>query len=229
MSTQINKKYMKKLAIGVMLVGFQMAFAQISRKVGEFSTLKVYDKISVTIIPSNENRVESNADDTSLETVNKNGELKIKMAPTQLLQGERVFVKVYYQNINDIQASQGSKVDSDAALKTRMLTLTSNEGSKIKLDIDTGKLNVKTNSGGEITVKGNAENQDIIVNSGGKFSGQHLNAHSATVTANAGGIAEVFASGSVDAKTRAGGIIDVYGDPDERKFKNVIGGKINFK
>jgi hypothetical protein len=220
---------MKKLAIGVMLVGFQLAFAQISRKVGEFSSLKVYDKITVTLIPSNENRVESNVEDTSLETVNKNGELKIKMAPAQILQGDRVSVKVYYQNINDIQASQGSKVDSDKTLKARMLTLTSNEGSKINLDIETGKLNVKTNSGGEITVKGDADSQDIIVNSGGKFYGQNLDSQSATVTANAGGIAEVFASGSVDAKTRAGGIIDVYGDPDDRKFKNVIGGKINFK
>lgn len=220
---------MRKLAVGLMVIGFQLSFAQISRKVGEFSSLKVYDKITVTIIPSNENRVESNSDDASLETVNKNGELKIKMAPAQILQGDRVSVKVYYQNINDIQASQGSKIDSDTTLKTRMLTLTSNEGSKINLDIETGKLNVKTNSGGEITVKGNADSQDIIVNSGGKFYGQHLDSQSATITANAGGIAEVFATGSVDAKTRAGGIIDVYGDPDDRKFKNVIGGKINFK
>ncbi len=220
---------MKKLAIGVMLVGFQLAFAQISRKVGEFSSLKVYDKITVTLIASNENKVESDSDNTSVETVNKNGELKIRMAPAKILQGNQVSVKVYYQNINDIQASQGSMISSNEALKTRMLTLTSNEGSKINLTVDTGKLNVKTNSGGEINVKGSADNQDIVVNSGGKFYGRNLESQSATITANAGGIAEIFATESVDAKTRAGGIIDVYGDPNDRKFKNVIGGKINFK
>ena len=220
---------MRKIAVGLMLVGFQWSFAQISRKVGEFSTLKVYDKITVTIIPSNENRIESNYDDASLETVNKNGELKIRMAPVKTLQGDQVSVKVYYQNINDIQASQGSIVSSNETLKARMLTLTSNEGSKINLDVDTGKLNIKTNSGGEITVKGNADNQDIIVTSGGKFYGQNLDSQSATVSTTAGGVADIFASESVDAKTRAGGIINVYGDPNERKFKNVIGGKINFK
>lgn len=220
---------MKKIAIGIMLVGFQFSFAQISRKVGEFSSLKVYDKITVTIIPSTENRVESNSDDASLETVNKNGELKIRMAPVKTLQGDQVTVKVYYQNINDIQASQGSVVGSSETLKARMLTLTSNEGSKINLDVDTGKLNVKTNSGGEITVTGNADNQDIVVTSGGKFNGQTLDSQSATVSTTAGGIADVFASESVDAKTRAGGIINIYGDPEERQYKNVIGGKINFK
>jgi hypothetical protein len=220
---------MKKIAVGLMLVGFQFSFAQISRKVGEFSTLKVYDKITVTIIPSNENKVESDYDDASLETVNKNGELKIRMAPAKILQGDQVSVKVYYQSLNDIQASQGSIVNSNDTLKAGMITLTSNEGSKINLGVDTGKLNVKTNSGGEITVNGNADNQDIIVNSGGKFNGQKLDSQSATVTANAGGVAEVVATESVDAKTRAGGTINVYGDPNNRKFKNVIGGKITFK
>ena len=39
----------------------------------------------------------------------------------------------------------------------------------------------------------------------------------------------VNVSDAVNATTRAGGIIDIYGDPDERNVKNVIGGKINFK
>ena len=220
---------MKKIAVAFMIVGFQFSFAQFTRNVGEFSSVKVYDKITVIIVPPNENKVESDTDDANVETVNRNGELRIKMTPTKILQGNQVSVKVYYQNINDIQASQGSIVSSTETLKTKMLTLTANEGSKINLDIDTGKLNVKTNSGGEITVKGNADNQDIIVTSGGKFNGQNLESESATVSTTAGGVADVFASESVDAKTRAGGIINVYGDPNDRKFKNVIGGKINFK
>ncbi|WP_226064138.1 head GIN domain-containing protein [Kaistella polysaccharea] len=220
---------MKKVAVGLMLGLFQLSFAQFSRNVGEFNSLKVYDKITVVLIPSSESKVESTSGDADVETVNKNGELKIRMAPTRLLQGDQVSVKVYYQNLNDIQASQGSTVSSPETTEAKMLTLTSNEGSKIILDINTGKLNVKTNSGGEIKVTGNADYQDIVVNSGGKFNGQTLESQSATVTANAGGIADVFATEAVNATTRAGGIIDVYGDPEDRKFKNVIGGKITFK
>ena len=220
---------MKKIALGLMLVGFQLSFAQFTKNVGEFSSLKVYDKITVIIVPSNENKVESDTDDASVETINRNGELRIKMMPTKILQGDKVTVKVYYKNLNDIQASQGSSVSSKETWKANMLILTANEGSRINLEIETGKLNVKTNSGGEVVVTGSADHQDIVVNSGGKFNGQNLESQSATVTSNAGGVAEVFATESVDAKTRGGGVIDVYGDPDDRKFKNVIGGKINFK
>ncbi|MDQ0476897.1 head GIN domain-containing protein [Chryseobacterium sp. MDT2-18] len=218
---------MKKIAVGLMMFVMQYSFAQVTRNVGEFSSLKVYDKINVVIIPSNQNKVE--AESADVETVNKNGELKIRMAPVRILQGNQVSVKVYYQTLNDLQASQGSSISSTETLKSKMLSLTANEGSRITLGIDTGKLNIKTNSGGEIKVSGKADHQDIVVNSGGKFNGQNVESQSATVAANAGGIAEVFASESVNATTRAGGIIDVYGDPDDRKFKNVIGGKITFK
>ncbi|MCZ2085846.1 MULTISPECIES: head GIN domain-containing protein [unclassified Kaistella] len=218
---------MKKIVVGLMMIVMQYSFGQVTRNVGEFSSLKVYDKIIVELIPSNENKFEAETDD--VETVNKNGELKIRMAPARMLPGTPPSVKVYYQSLNNLQASQGSSISSSGTVKAKMLSLTANEGSKIDLGINTGKLNVKTNSGGEINLTGKADNQDIIVNSGGKFYGKKLDAQSATVTANAGGIAEVFATEWVDATTRAGGNIDVYGDPDDRKFKNVIGGKITFK
>jgi hypothetical protein len=110
-----------------------------------------------------------------------------------------------------------------------MLTLASNEGSVIELPVKTSKLNIKTNSGGEIKLSGVADNQDIVVNSGGKYFGETVESENTTVTANAGGVAIVTATGSVNATTRAGGIIDIYGDPEDRKVRNVIGGKINFK
>ena len=220
---------MKKVVIGLMLGVFQLSFGQFSRNVGEFSSLKVYGKIDVVLVPSSESKVESTASDSEIETINKNGELRIRMTPSKILQGDKVAVTVFYENLNDIQANLSSTVSSPETAKAKMLRLSSNEGSKIVLNVNTGKLNIKTNSGGEINVTGRADYQDIIVNSGGKYHGQSLESESATVTANAGGIAEVFATETVDATTRAGGIIDVYGDPADRKYKNVIGGKVNFK
>lgn len=219
---------MKNILGSVMLVACQFAFAQSTRNVGEFSSLKVYNKINVVLVQSNESRVETENNDPDIETINKNGELKIKLSPAKILSGEQVSVKVFYEKLNDIQASQGSSVSSSDNLDTNMLSLTSNEGSRINLNIDTSKLNIKTNSGGEIKITGSADNQDVIVNSGGKYFGKEVDSQNTTVTANAGGMAEVNVSDSVNATTRAGGIIEVYGDPADRKVKNIIGGKINF-
>lgn len=220
---------MKNILGSLMLVVCQFSLAQSVRNVGEFSSLKVYNKINVTLIQSNESKVETESNNPDIETINKNGELRIKMSPAKILLGDQVSVKVYYEKLNDIQASQGSSISSPDDLNNNMLSLTSNEGSKIDLNIDTSKLNIKTNSGGEIKLSGTADNQDVVVNSGGKYFGRSVESQNATVTANAGGIAEVNVAESVNATTRAGGVIDIYGDPADRKIKNVIGGKINFK
>ena len=211
-----------------MLVACQMAFAQSTRNVGDFSSLKVYNKINVTLIGSNESKVETEENDPDIETVNKNGELKIKLSPAKILSGDQVSVKVFYEKLNDIQASQGSSISSSEELDANMLSLTSNEGSKVNLNLDVSKLNIKTNSGGEIKISGTADNQDVVVNSGGKYFGKEVKSQNTKVTANAGGVAEVNVSESVNATTRAGGIIEIYGDPADRKIKNIIGGKINF-
>lgn len=220
---------MKKLAGIFLIAAVQMVFSQSTRNVGDFSSLKVYDKIKVELIPSDDSKVEISGPESDVETVNKNGELKIRMTPTKVLQGNQVTAKVYYQSLNDIQASQGSAVNSSENVESNMLSLTANEGSAISLSVDASKLNIKINSGGAIKVSGNADSQDIIVNSGGKYNAQSVESSNVTVTTNAGGFAEIYVTDSVQATTRAGGIIDIYGDPNDRKVKNVIGGKINFK
>ena len=220
---------MNKLFGGFLFIFSQFFFAQSARNVGDFSSLKVYDKISVVLIHSTENKVETDRENADLETVNKNGELKIRMAPAKILQGNQVSVKVFYKNLNDIQASQGSVISAEGEVESNMLSLTSNEGSSINIAVNSKTLSAKLNSGGEITVTGNAGHQEILVNSGEKFLGKNIESESASVTTNAGGFAEVNVTDSVNATTRAGGVIDIYGDPNDRKVKNVIGGKINFK
>ena len=220
---------MNKLFGGFLFIFSQFFFAQSARNVGDFSSLKVYDKISVVLIHSTENKVETDRENEDLETVNKNGELKIRMAPAKILQGNQVSVKVFYKNLNDIQASQGSVISAEGEVESKMLSLTSNEGSSINIAVNSKTLSAKLNSGGEITVTGNAGHQEILVNSGAKFLGKNIESESASVTTNAGGFAEVNVTDSVNATTRAGGVIDIYGDPNDRKVKNVIGGKINFK
>ena len=217
---------MKKIIFGLFVVLSQVAYSQTSKNFGDFNSVKAYDRINVTLVKSSENRVEIKGDD--VEIVNKNGELKIRMIPTKIMQGDKVFVTVYYEDIDEIQASQGSKISSED-LESKKLSITSNEGSVLNLYVDTHLLNVKANSGGIINISGTAETQDVLVNSGASYNGEDLKSEITSVTANAGGTAEIYASKTINATTRAGGNIEVYGSPKNRNTKNVIGGRIDFK
>ena len=72
-------------------------------KILEISAVKVYDRINVTLVKSSENKIQVKGDDPDVEIVNKNGELKIRMIPTKLMQGDKSEVTVFYEDINEIQ------------------------------------------------------------------------------------------------------------------------------
>ncbi|TGN24288.1 head GIN domain-containing protein [Empedobacter tilapiae] len=222
---------MKNIVLSaVALFGSSFAFAQEEINVGDFNILKVYDKIPVELISSNKNIVEVDGINSSdVQVENNKGELKIKMTGTKLMQGGEATVKVYYTSLYEIQASQGSRIHSDDVIKSQALYLTSNEGSSIKLPINTGKLEVKINSGAEVILTGDTESQTVIANSGGKYYSKTLNSDKASLTTNAGGVIEARVEKSVEVKTRAGGVIDIYGNPTQRNQKKIAGGKINFK
>ena len=68
---------MKKLGIIAFVFLSQITNAQVSRNLGDFDEVKVFDKITVKLISSSENKVVITGDRADeVETVNKNGELK---------------------------------------------------------------------------------------------------------------------------------------------------------
>ncbi len=213
------------LATSVFLIS-QFSFAQ-SKEITAFTSLKVFDKIPVQLVSSDSYKAEVSgtmADD--VEFVNSGNELRIRMKPTKLLQGDDVKILLYYQDISDIQASQGAKISSADIVKSSKLGLTSNEGSQIDLNVNAKVIEGKVNTGGLLKVSGNTDSQSVVVNTGGKYDGQSLQTQITSITTNAGGKASVNAVESVDATTRAGGIIDIYGKPKSKNDKKIAGGKI---
>jgi hypothetical protein len=206
----------------------QFSFAQ-TKDVGAFTSLKVFDKIPVELVSSSSYKAElsgSKAED--IEFVNSGSELKVRMKTTKLLQGDDVKVVLYYKDIQNIQASQGARISSSNTVKSTKLDLTSNEGSQIDLNVDTSVIEGKINTGGILKLAGNSDSQSVVINTGGQYDGKDLNTQITSVTTNAGGKASVTATKSVDATTRAGGVIDVYGNPQTKNEKKVVGGKINY-
>lgn len=205
-------------------------YAQITKNLGDFSNVRVFDQLTVLLVKANENKIViSGHDSEDVEIVNKGNDLKIRMKFTKMLQGDDISITLYYKNIDQIEASEGSFVSSQDTFKGIAFELNAKEGSQIKVNLDVDKLKAKVNSGAEIHVKGNAKNQDISITSGGKFFARDLTTAQTSVKISAGGEAEVFATDFVDAITTAGGIIDVYGSPKQVNQKNTAGGDINIR
>ena len=218
---------MKKLVIIAFVLLSQLTNAQVSRNLGDFDEVRVFDKINVKLISSSENKVVVTGDRADeVETVNKNGDLKIRMPFPQLLAGNNIVVKLYFKNIESISASEGSYISSETEFKQTILSLNSMSGAEINIDVNVDKVNVKANAGGIITLSGKAKNQDVVITSGGILKAKDLHTTQTSISVSAGGKAEINATTLVDAKVKAGGSIFIYGKPKQINKEVSIGGTI---
>lgn len=221
---------MKYYRLIVFLLLAQIGFSQetITKNLGDFDAVKVFDKITLQLIPSEESKIElSGKNSSEVEIVNNKGELKVRMPIGKFLSGEDVTALLYYKNIQSLDACEGSYVSSEKAIKQISFSLNSKEGAEIKLKLDVQKLSIRATSGGIINLEGTAKNQDIIISSGGVLNAKDFQTEQTNVAISAGGTADIRASELVDAKVRAGGTITVFGKPKQINQKTVLGGSIN--
>ncbi|MBD3725341.1 MAG: DUF2807 domain-containing protein [Flavobacteriaceae bacterium] len=206
---------------------FSIGFSQTEKKLGDFTKVTTFDQIDLQLIQSTENKIIINGSDANeVEVINKNGELKIRMPFTKLLQGDHISVTLYYTNLEAVEANEGSRIASNDVFSGSHFDIILKEGSEIKLQLNVDKLTARTANGSILIVKGKADFTDILVNSGAKYEADELESKQTTITANAGGIAKIHATDYVNAKVRAGGDILIFGKPKQIDQKVIAGGNI---
>ncbi|MEM6684150.1 MAG: head GIN domain-containing protein [Bacteroidota bacterium] len=209
-----------------------MAIAQkpIEREVGDFEEVKVFDLIEINLIKSDENKVViTGADTEDVEIVNKRGKLKIRMKFDRIFDGSQTFVEVYYKNVDIIDANEGAIIVANETMTQPYLKLKTQEGGKIIANLEVDNLDSRAVTGGVIEASGTVKHQEIVLNTGGIYEGKELLTEQTKVKVSAGGEAYVSASVLADAKVRAGGYIEIHGDPTTIKKDKVFGGKIRVK
>ena len=218
---------MKNIASILMVFITALGFSQVTKNLGEFDSVSVFDKISVQLIDSNENRIEITGSRASdVEIVNKNGTLKIRMAVKNILDGEDVAVKLYFKDINEISANEGSYVICDTLIKQTAMKVETKEGAEVRLNLDVKKANLRAVTGGILKIKGKATNSDVSIGTGGVLQAEDLQTVQTSIKITTGGEADIRASELVDAKVRAGGNITIYGSPQQINKSITLGGTI---
>ncbi|MBE0392491.1 hypothetical protein HNQ02_000812 [Flavobacterium sp. 7E] len=221
---------MKKVFILAIAFVMQTAVAQVTKNLGDFNTVKVYDKLNVKLIAGSENKVIiSGSREQEVEAVNNNGELKLRMPFPKLLSGNDIKIQLYYKKIDGVDANEGAYVSSDDTFDATIMDLNAREGAEIHLILDVDKVNIKSVTGGIITLQGKATNQEVTIMTGGVLESKDLMTNQTTISVSAGGSAEVNASVLVDAKVKAGGSVYIYGKPKQINKKTVLGGTIEEK
>tara|TARA_B110001452_G_scaffold266158_1_gene272312 strand:- start:39 stop:713 length:675 start_codon:yes stop_codon:yes gene_type:complete len=223
---------MKKSSFILVLFFNFLVFSQppVSKTIGEFSKLKVYDLINVELIQSSENKIEIFGENSkNVSIIQKNNTLKIRMEVSKFFKGEDTVVKLFYTKINTIDVNEGAKVVSETPIQQYEIELKAQEGGEITVPVKTKVLTIKSISGGKIQVHGTSKSQNININTGGVYKGEKLQAQFSKIKIKAGGSAEVRSSDLIDVKIFAGGFLTIFGQTTNTKQNNIFGGKIIYK
>ena len=223
---------MKKALFILFLLLNSFLFSQtpITRTLGEFKEIKVYDLINVDLIKSTENKITISgkfAEDVNV--IQKNNILKIRMKLKKMLNGAQTNVKVYYTDLDIIDANQGAVITSNDLIKQYELILKAQEGAYISVNAETKRTEIKSVTGSTIITSGTTSKQDIKIATGGVYKGSSFSAENTELSIKTGGKANVRTSNVLEVKIFSGGDVYIYGTPKQLKQRKIFGGRIIFK
>lgn len=221
---------MKKLLFVIAIFSSSILISQttVTKELGDFDKLKVYNGIEVELIKSDEQKVEITGEKAEkVKVKNSNNVLKLTLKFPDLSADGKVNVKLYYKKpIKIIDGNEGATI-TGKNIEQQQLEVKSQERAFINLVIKTKHLKVKSSSGGIIKLTGSSKNQDIDVDLYGIYHGYGLTVSDNTsIRAGSGAKAEVSAGETLNAKVSFGGSIFYKGNPEVIKDKKVAGGII---
>nr|WP_298923481.1 head GIN domain-containing protein [uncultured Allomuricauda sp.] len=222
---------MKIVKVLLLLFSFHALCAQeekITQELEKFTEVKGFDGLSINLIKSDVNKaVVTGANTKKVAIVNNAGVLKLRMEIDKIFSGYRTFIDLYHtEELKVIDVNEDARISSEEAFIQGVLELKAQEGGELVINCQTEQLLIKAITGGEIAVTGFSDNQDVIINTGGIYDGKGFKTKYTTITVNAGGNAEIYATEYVKANVKAGGEVLVYGDPLKMDEKTVFGGKV---
>ncbi|HAI37693.1 MAG TPA: hypothetical protein DCM40_05990, partial [Maribacter sp.] len=172
-----------------------------------FTELQVYDRISVTLVKGEENKIEIPLEHKKDLSITENdARLRLKMCSGESVLNSTLSLKLYYtEALSIIDANKNSRIISTGLVIGTDLAIEAQDASTITLNIAYNNVSAKSTSGSEIKLSGTSTNQEVIINTGGKLFNKTLKTKNSTVIVLSGGSAEVYASEAVIAKVKAGG------------------------
>lgn len=210
---------------------FTTAQEKITKKIGNFTTVKAYNGIELELIKANEQQLEiTGSKANKVKIKNINGTLKLSLKFPEISADGHAIVKLFYnKNLQVIDANEGATI-TGKNIKQEKLEVRSQEKAFINLVVDVQELEVKTSTGGIIKLTGSTNNQTVDLDLYGMYHGYKMKvSNKSKVFAGTGAKAEVNSGKVLTAKVSFGGTIFYKGNPETIKDKKVAGGVIEKK
>ena len=208
-----------------------------TRQVSNFNGIKVSTGIDLYITMGTTEEVKIVADDEIIDdliTEVKDGTLRIYMKQSNSWfnwnsgnQTRKAYVTV--KDLQEIQASSGSDVNSENTLNGENLKVSASSGSDVTLDIHYKNFSLDASSGSDAKISGKTKNFEAEASSGSDIKAQDLESTICKINVSSGSDASVNVTDELYAKASSGADVRYYGNPQVKDIDESSGGDVSNK
>ena len=236
-------KTAKNLALLVLLTLFSISSFAVpgnekneTRNVKNFHAVKVSSGIDLYIRMGDSESLKIEADEDVIDDIKtevKDGTLHIYMKRQNNLfnwgfnETRKVFVTV--KNLEKIDASAGSDVESENRLEGDKLEIEASSGSDVKLDVYYKTVSLDASSGSDARISGKAKTFIAEASSGSDIKAYDLEVAIAKVKASSGSDISITVTDELYARASSGADVNYRGNPGIRDSDTSSGGDVNRK
>lgn len=222
-----QKKFSLIIFAFFVLCGLEVLGQNVESDLGNFREVKTFNAVEVILVPSKENKIEitgHSRDKVKFQVVQDR--LEIRLSLDNIWSDDNTVITVYGNSIGTVDANEASIVKTKGALEGDLIVLRSQEGASIFAEVNAECVRSKSVTGGNIRIIGKADNQKIEINTGGKYLGKDFRTKETEISVSSAGRGEIYATRYCKATAKLGGVVEIYGKPDEVDQKTSLGGKI---
>ena len=206
-----------------------------TRNLKDFDKIKVSSGIDLFVRMGETEEVKVVADGDIIDQVItevKDGTLKIYMKQNNnwnwgITKSRKVYVSV--KELERLEASSGSDVNSENTLTGENLKVSASSGSDVNLEIHYKNFTLDTSSGSDARISGKTKNFEAESSSGSDIKAQDLESVICKVSVSSGSDATVNVSDELYANASSGGDVRYYGNPQVKDINESSGGDVTQK
>ena len=227
------------LFITALLIGFTALAGNTdkteTRNVSNFKGVDVSAGIDLYITMGETESVKIVADDDIIEkiiTEVKDGVLHIYVKQNGWFNwsgNETRKAYVTIKELNRIEASSGSDVNSENTLKGEELKINVSSGAEVEVEVYYKNLDVNTSSGSDAKLSGKVKNLRASASSGSDINAKELESVTCKASASSGSDVTVSVSEELNASASSGADVNYYGNPSVKEIDESSGGDVTHR
>lgn len=136
---------------------------------------------------------------------------------------------VTIKELNRIEASSGSDVNSENTLKGEELKINVSSGAEVEVDVYYKNLDVNTSSGSDAKLSGKVKNLRASASSGSDINAKELESVTCKASASSGSDVTVSVSEELNASASSGADVNYYGNPSVKEIDESSGGDVTHR